>query len=46
VQLLFVPDLRAEPTPEFLRVQLIDSQSGSILAVADSPELVRGRIRR
>jgi hypothetical protein len=46
VQLLFLPDLRAEPTPEFLRVELIDAQSGSMLAVADSPELVRGRIRR
>lgn len=46
VHLLFLPDLRAEPTAEFLRVTLIDSQSGSILAVADSPVLVRGRIRR
>ena len=46
VQLLFVSDLRAEPEPEFLRVELVDSSSGAILAIADSPELLRGRIRR
>jgi hypothetical protein len=46
VQLLFVSDLRDEPKPEFLRVQLVDSSSGAILAIADSPQLLRGRIRR
>lgn len=44
VQQLFVPPLRDEG-PVFLRVTLVDSESGSILAIADSPELERGRIR-
>ena len=46
VQPLFVPDLRYEERPEFLRVSLIDSETGSILAVADSPKLLHGRIVR
>ena len=46
VQPLFVPDLRYEERAEFLRVSLVDSETGSILAVADSPKLVRGRIVR
>lgn len=45
VQLLFVPDLTDEP-PAFVRVELIDSKSGAILAIDDSPRLVKGRISR
>jgi hypothetical protein len=46
VQLLFVGDLTHETEAEFLRIELIDSNSGEVLAVTDSPTLVRGRTRR
>jgi hypothetical protein len=46
VQLLFLPDLRAQPEQTFLRVELQDSGSGALLAVADSPPLAKGRIAR
>jgi hypothetical protein len=44
VQLMFVPDLSSQTTREFLRVELVDAESGSILAVTDSPPLVHGRV--
>lgn len=46
VQLMWLPDISADTDPEFVRVELVDSESGAILAVADSPTLVRGRIQR
>lgn len=45
VQLMFISDLSNEGRrPEFLRVELFDSDSGRMLAVADSPALVQGRV--
>lgn len=46
VQLMFIPDLSSQTSREFLRVELVDAESGSILAVADSPTLLRGRVTR
>jgi hypothetical protein len=43
---MWLPDISADTDPEFVRVELVDSESGAILAVADSPTLVRGRIER
>lgn len=44
VQLLFIPDLTDEPTARFLRVRLVDSSSGEVLALTDSPKLVSGKL--
>jgi hypothetical protein len=45
VQLMFISDLSNEGRrPEFLRVELVDSDTGRMLAVADSPALVQGRV--
>jgi hypothetical protein len=44
VQVLWVPDLRAETTPLFVRVELWDEDG--MLAVSDSPQIVRGRFDR
>lgn len=45
VQLMFISDLSNERRrPEFLRVELVDSDTGRMLAVADSPALVKGRV--
>jgi hypothetical protein len=46
VQLIRLPDISQDTDPQFVRVELVDSDSGTILAVADSPTLVRGRIQR
>jgi hypothetical protein len=46
VQLIRLPDISPDTDPQFVRVELVDSDSGTILAVTDSPTLVRGRIQR
>lgn len=45
VQQLFLPDLRGEQ-PAFLRIELVDPESGTPIAITDSPRIVDGRISR